>query len=76
MDVAKILDEMRAEHAALTEVIISLERLAAGGKRRGRPPAWVKAAKPPLVLSSDGRADTTATPNTRTRKKRTARRKS
>ncbi|HXJ42745.1 MAG TPA: hypothetical protein VNH18_25920 [Bryobacteraceae bacterium] len=45
MDVNKILDELRSEHQQLGEAILSLERLAAGGKRRGRPPAWLQAAQ-------------------------------
>lgn len=46
MDIPKLLEELRAERAQIEETIISLERLAAGlGKRRGRPPAWLLAAK-------------------------------
>ena len=46
MDVSKILDELRQERDQLEEAILSLERLAAGGgKRRGRPPAWMSEAK-------------------------------
>ena len=45
MDITKILEELRQEHAQLEEAILSLERLAAGGKRRGRPPAWLAAAQ-------------------------------
>ena len=46
MDIQNILTELRQEHAQLTEAIVSLERLAAGqGKRRGRPPAWMVAAR-------------------------------
>ncbi len=46
MDVAKILAELRQEREQLEEAIVSLERLAQGrGKRRGRPPAWMSAAK-------------------------------
>jgi len=46
MDIGNILTELRQEHAQLTEAIVSLERLAASqGKRRGRPPAWLAAAK-------------------------------
>ena len=45
MDVTKILEELRREHQQLEEAILSLERLAAGGKRRGRPPAWLAAAQ-------------------------------
>ena len=46
MDINKILNEMRQERNQVEEAIISLERLAVGrGKRRGRPPAWMAAAK-------------------------------
>jgi hypothetical protein len=45
MDITKILEELRREHQQLGEAILSLERLAAGGKRRGRPPAWLAAAQ-------------------------------
>ena len=45
MDVNKILAELRQEQELLEEAIVSLERLASGrGKRRGRPPAWMKKA--------------------------------
>ena len=43
MDVNKILDELRQEYDLLQHTIDTLERLARGqGKRRGRPPAWLK----------------------------------
>ena len=45
MDITKILEELKREHQQLGEAILSLERLAAGGKRRGRPPAWLAAAQ-------------------------------
>lgn len=46
MDVTKILEELRQEREQLEEAIMSLERLARGrGRRRGRPPAWMAAAK-------------------------------
>ena len=46
MDVAKMLVELRQEREQIEEAIITLERLASGrGKRRGRPPAWMTAAK-------------------------------
>ncbi|MDP9169482.1 MAG: hypothetical protein M3N54_02585 [Acidobacteriota bacterium] len=45
MDITKILEELRQERTQLEEAILSLERLAAGGKRRGRPPAWIAAVK-------------------------------
>jgi hypothetical protein len=45
MDVNKILAELRQEREQIEDAIISLERLARGrGKRRGRPPAWMKEA--------------------------------
>ncbi len=45
MDVNKILIELRHEREQIEEAIVSLERLARGrGKRRGRPPAWMKEA--------------------------------
>ena len=46
MDINKILDELRLERAQVEEAILSVERLAVGhGKRRGRPPSWMTAAK-------------------------------
>jgi len=46
VDVSKILAELRQEHQQVEELILSLERLASGGaKRRGRPPAWMVAAR-------------------------------
>ena len=46
MDVTKIITELRKEREQIEEAIISLERLArGGGARRGRPPAWLAAAK-------------------------------
>lgn len=46
MDILKMLAELRQEREQLEEAIITLERLARGrGRRRGRPPAWMRAAK-------------------------------
>ena len=45
MDITKILEDLRRERQQLEEAILSLERLAVGGKRRGRPPAWIAAAQ-------------------------------
>ena len=46
MEIEAILRELRNEHAQLSEAILAIERMAAGqGKRRGRPPAWMAAAK-------------------------------
>ena len=42
MDVAHILEQLKAERTQIEEAIISLERLARSrGPRRGRPPAWL-----------------------------------
>jgi hypothetical protein len=46
MDILKMLAELRQERAQIEEAIIILQRLSLGqGKRRGRPPAWMVAAK-------------------------------
>jgi hypothetical protein len=43
MNVDAILKNLREERDSLEQAILSLERLGAGlGKRRGRPPAWMK----------------------------------
>ena len=45
MDVDKMLAELRLEREQIEEAILTLERLARGrGRRRGRPPAWLKDA--------------------------------
>jgi hypothetical protein len=46
MDIGKVLQELRTELQQVEEAILSLERMAAGsGRRRGRPPSWIVAAK-------------------------------
>ncbi len=46
MDVTKIIAELRHEREQIEEAIEALERLARGrGKRRGRPPGWMKDAQ-------------------------------
>jgi len=46
MDIEKMLSELRAEREGIEQAILVLERIAAGrGKRRGRPPAWMKTIK-------------------------------
>jgi hypothetical protein len=45
LDVDKMLAELRLERAQIEEAILTLERLARGrGRRRGRPPGWLKDA--------------------------------
>jgi hypothetical protein len=46
MDILKMLAELRQERGQVEEAIIVLQRLSLGqGKRRGRPPAWMAAAR-------------------------------
>lgn len=58
MDVAKMLAELREERAQIEEAILTLERLARGavGKRRGRPPQWLKAARSRSEVSAEPKA--------------------
>jgi hypothetical protein len=49
VDVTRIVDELRQERDQLDEAILSLERLAAGERRKGRPPAWFAAVKEQTV---------------------------
>jgi hypothetical protein len=56
MDLNAILKQLRDEHAKLTESILALERLAAENtRRRGRPPAWLLAAKTAVEPKRRGR---------------------
>jgi hypothetical protein len=71
LDVDKMLAELRIEREQIEEAILTLERLARGrGRRRGRPPAWLKdatsASSPP---SEDGNeeSDHSAEPKRRGR---------
>ena len=41
MDLQKMIAELKKERDGLLIAIEALERLAAGGKRRGRPPKWL-----------------------------------
>jgi hypothetical protein len=59
MEIAKVVQELRRELHQVDEAILSLERMAIGaGKRRGRPPSWMAAAKeaaPPVAAKKRGR---------------------
>jgi hypothetical protein len=45
LDIDKMLAELRLEREQIEEAILTLERLARGrGRRRGRPPGWLKEA--------------------------------
>jgi hypothetical protein len=59
LDVDKMLAELRLEREQIEEAILTLERLARGrGRRRGRPPAWLKDAA--ASLAENGEADSLA----------------
>lgn len=50
MDVLAMLQSLRDERDRLGEAILVLERIARGaGRRRGRPPAWMKEVPKPAV---------------------------
>jgi hypothetical protein len=75
MDVLKMITELRAERAGIEEAIIVLERMARShGKRRGRPPAWLKAAESSPAAASEGAPKRVVSAATR-RKMATAQRK-
>jgi hypothetical protein len=43
MDILKMLADLREEREQIEQAILVIERMAsARGKRRGRPPAWMK----------------------------------
>jgi hypothetical protein len=55
LDVDKMLAELRLEREQIEEAILTLERLARGrGRRRGRPPGWLKDAAASLDESAPG----------------------
>jgi exoribonuclease II len=60
LDVDKMLAELRLEREQIEEAILTLERLARGrGRRRGRPPSWLKdATAGTLTLDEDGEVTT------------------
>ena len=55
MDISKVIAELREERERLDKAIISLEKLSlAGTPRRGRPPAWSRAASASVPGSRNG----------------------
>jgi hypothetical protein len=44
MDINKILSELKAEKEQIEQAILVLQSLGQGQRRRGRKPAWMKAA--------------------------------
>lgn len=61
MDVLKMLADLRREREQIDEAILTLERLAQGrGKRRGRPPSWMKEIREPASKDKAKRPVTSA----------------
>ncbi len=62
LDVDKMLAELRLEREQIEEAILTLERLARGrGRRRGRPPSWLKDATSAASAMADGEHGGTGT---------------
>ena len=62
MDVDKMLTELRLEREQIEEAILTLERLARGrGRRRGRPPAWLKDAAAAAALEEEDHSESAPT---------------
>lgn len=54
-----MLAELRLEREQIEEAILTLERLARGrGRRRGRPPAWLKGSADISEHTENGSSDT------------------
>ena len=68
LDVDKMLAELRLEREQIEEAILTLERLARGrGRRRGRPPAWLKDASAAVAAAESSHFDGDAIPEPRRR---------
>jgi hypothetical protein len=53
-----MLAELRLEREQIEEAILTLERLARGrGRRRGRPPAWLKDAAAVAAMENDDQGE-------------------
>ena len=53
-----MLAELRLERVQIEEAILTLERLERGrGRRRGRPPSWLKDAVSAATLGEDGQSE-------------------
>lgn len=62
MDIDKMLSELRVESQQIEEAILTLERLARGrGRRRGRPPSWLKEAAASTPDGAEGQQLSQAT---------------
>lgn len=70
LDVDKMLAELRLEREQIEEAILTLERLARGrGRRRGRPPAWLKDAAAAEAGEGSEEGESHANPGTEPRRR-------
>jgi hypothetical protein len=69
MDVNRMLADLRQEKIKIDAAIHVIEQLAVGGKRRGRPPAWMTAQRKAAAETSAVATEETTT--TRKNKKKT-----
>ena len=68
LDVDKMLTELRLEREQIEEAILTLERLARGrGRRRGRPPSWLKEATAAASEANDEAGEPSSEPKRRGR---------
>jgi hypothetical protein len=68
LDVDKMLAELRLEREQIEEAILTLERLARGrGRRRGRPPAWLKDVSSAASAEDDSEVSSLSEPRKRGR---------
>lgn len=59
-----MLVELRLEREQIEEAILTLERLARGrGRRRGRPPAWLKDAAAVVSAAGESHSEDSAFPS-------------
>jgi hypothetical protein len=65
-----MLTELRLEREQIEEAILTLERLARGrGRRRGRPPAWLKEAANHMANNSEEEESDSLTGSTEPRRR-------
>jgi hypothetical protein len=68
LDIDKMLADLRLEREQIEEAILTLERLARGrGRRRGRPPSWLKDATAAAAAEISGSDIGTSEPKRRGR---------
>jgi hypothetical protein len=68
LDIDKMLADLRLEREQIEEAILTLERLARGrGRRRGRPPSWLKDATAAAAAETSGSEFVTSEPKRRGR---------